>query len=657
MTGPAHTVTASTGRGLQDKRSEFRPAVGEIPQSPGVYRFSDRNGRALYIGKAKNLRARIANYFGPLDALNPRTQRMLMLASQIDWTVVGTDTESLVLEHTWINEMSPPFNVQFRDDKTYPSLAVTLGDEAPRLLITRKQNIRGARYFGPFPKVWAVRETAALLQKAFPIRTCNDATYKRAIASGVPCLASQIGRCSGPCSLDVSIDEHRARVLKMVAFLSGQDSSILNDLRTEMSAAAHAQRYEQAAAMRDQISAAEHILERNTVVLRDSVNADIFGLVTDELAASVHQFIVRQGRIRGERSWIVDVELDTSVDELMSSVLQSAYEPKVENSSARRALVNADQGELPALLLTSTSPADVDDLCKVLSEKATHKVSIDVPERGEKAQIVQRALLNAAENLQRYKMKRAADIVTRTDALAELQQALTMTDVPLHIECIDISHLGGTNVVGSLVRFEDGLPAKSGYRHYRITDTTDDTASIHQLVLRRFGKFITPTPDPDAQRELEKMFPQLLVVDGGLPQVNAAQRALDELGIQRVVICGIAKRLEEIWRPHDDHPLILARSSEALFLVQRMRDEAHRFAITFQRKQRSQSLQTELSTIPGLGEKRIKALLQAFRSVKRLRAASVDEIESINGISEQLARTIYQHLNSPKTPETSGVSR
>lgn len=656
MSDPANREPRASNRAFRDQRESFRPAVGEVPQSPGVYRFTDKTGRALYIGKAKNLRARIANYFGPLDALNPRTQRMLMLAANIDWTVVGTDTESLVLEHTWINEMSPPFNVQFRDDKTYPSLAVTLADEAPRLIITRKRNIRGARYFGPFPKVWAVRETAALLQEAFPIRTCNDATYKRAITSGVPCLASQIGRCAGPCSLAISSEAHRERVNRMIAFLSGQDNSVLNDLRDAMSGAAQAQEYERAAALRDQIVAAEHVLERNTVVLRETVNADVFGLVTDELAASVHQFIIRQGRIRGERSWIVDVELDTTVEDLMSSVLQSAYDPAPRVESPRRTLVNADHDGIPPALLTSSWPADAVDLRKVLTAQAAHKVSVEVPERGEKSQIVQRAMLNAAENLQRYKLKRAADIVTRTDALAELQLALAMSEVPLHIECIDISHLGGTNVVGSLVRFEDGLPAKSGYRHYRINNTTDDTASIHQLVRRRFDKPPQDFPALEAQTDTpvasqtnrQRLFPQLLIVDGGLPQVNAAQRALDELGVTHVTVCGIAKRLEEIWMPHDDHPLILPRSSEALFLVQRMRDEAHRFAISFQRKQRSQSIHSELSSIPGLGEKRIKALLQSFRSVKRLRSATVAEIESVSGISPAVAQTVFDHLNSSK---------
>lgn len=641
---------------LVDNRDSFRPAQGEVPTSPGVYRFSDHTGRVLYIGKAKNLRSRVANYFGPLTALNPRTQRMLALASNIDWTVVGTDTESLVLEHTWINEMSPPFNVQFRDDKSYPYLAVTLADDAPRLIITRRRSIRGARYFGPFPKVWAVRETAALLQQAFPIRTCNDATYKRAIASGVPCLASQIGRCAGPCSLSISSDEHRMRVNDMIAFLSGQDTSQLQQLRSAMKAASASLDFEQAARYRDQIAAAEHILERNTVVLRDNVNADVFGIVTDELAASVHQFIIRQGRIRGERSWVVDIELDTAASELMTNVVQTVYElTEAHVRSAKRSLTLGDDYEIPHEVLASVLPADAADLRELLSETSQHKVSIEVPVRGEKAQIVQRATFNAAENLQRYKLKRSADIVTRTDALAELQQALTMTEVPLYIECVDISHLSGTDVVGSLVRFEDGLPAKSGYRHYRITDTTDDTASIHQLVLRRFTKFAADSDADDVS--LRRELPQLLIVDGGQPQVNAAQRALDELGISDIALCGIAKRLEEIWLPFDEHPLILPRSSEALFMVQRLRDEAHRFAITFQRKQRSKSIHTELSSVPGLGEKRIKALLQAFKSVKRLRAASVNEIASVPGVSLAVARTVVEHLSASETAEISGVSR
>ncbi|WP_209706709.1 excinuclease ABC subunit UvrC [Leucobacter exalbidus] len=618
--------------GETDRRHEFRPAQGEIPTSPGVYRFSDRHGRVLYIGKAKNLRSRLSNYFQPLHALMPRTRRMLALAARVDWTVVATDTESLVLEHTWITEFKPPFNVQFKDDKTYPYLAVTLREEAPRLTITRNEKIRGAKYFGPYPKVWALKETTALLQQAFPIRTCNDADYKRAMRSGKPCLAGQIGRCAGPCSRQVTLEEHRARVEELVAFLSGGDTSHLRALQQGMREAAATQRYEEAARLRDQASAVEHVLEKNSIVFGHDVNVDVFGLRSDELAAAAHQFIVRGGRIRGERSWIVDVELDDSPATLLEQVIQSAYD--------------GDRVP-PAQILVPQAPANQPELEAALSLKRPRggKVSVHVPERGDKAQLFERAVLNAGEHLMRYKLKRSADITARTDALAELQQSLDMSEPPLRIECIDVSHLQGTGVVASLVVFEDGLPAKGAYRKYRIEQTTDDTDSIYQVVSRRAAQLNAAKAAGAAPSGIYRDRPQLLIVDGGEPQVKAAARALAEADIHDITLCGIAKRLEEVWIPEDPFPVILPRTSEALFLVQRVRDEAHRFAITFQRQRRSSSISSQLAEIPGLGPKRVTALLKHFGSVTRLRAASRDELASVPGLGESLADVVLSHLN------------
>lgn len=617
-----------------DHRAAFRPAQGEIPTTPGVYRFSDRHGRVLYIGKAKNLRARLANYFQPMHALMPRTQRMLTLAAKLDWTVVATDTESLVLEHTWITEYKPPFNVQFKDDKTYPYLAVTLREDAPRLVITRNEKIRGARYFGPYPKVWALRETTALLQQAFPIRTCNDADYKRAMDSGRPCLAGQIGRCNGPCSGKITVEAHRERVEELVAFLAGGDTSHLKQLQHAMRDAAAEQRYEDAARLRDQVQAVEHVLEKNAIVLGFDVELDVFGLKSDELSAAAHQFIIRGGRLRGERSWIVDVELDDSPGTLLEQVIQSAYD---------------DGHEAPARILVSTMPADLSALEEALRANRPRrgKVRIQVPERGDKAQLMNRALLNAGENLLRHKLKRAADITARTDALAELQEGLDMGEAPLRIECIDVSHLQGTGVVASLVVFEDGLPAKGAYRKYRIEQTTDDTDSIYQVVSRRAAQLnaAAEAGEPPSGRYRDR--PQLLIVDGGAPQVAAAQRALSEAGITDIALCGVAKRLEELWLPDDPFPVILPRTSESLFLVQRIRDEAHRFAITFQRQRRSSAISSQLSEIPGLGPKRVQALLKHFGSVARLHAASPEEIASAPGVGDQLAEQIHRHVHAP----------
>lgn len=614
-----------------DNRSTFRPAQGEIPTSPGVYRFSDKYGRVLYIGKAKNLRARVSNYFQPWHALMPRTQRMLSLASQIDWTVVATDTESLVLEHTWITEFKPPFNVQFKDDKTYPYLAVTLADEAPRLLITRNERIRGAKYFGPYPKVWAVRETADLVRQAFPIRTCNDSDYRRAMTTGKSCLAGQIGQCFGPCSLKLSITAHRERVSELVAFLSGSFTPHLREMQHNMRQAASEQRYEDAARLRDQVQAVEHVIEKNSIVLGHQVNLDVFGLRADELAAAVHQFIIRGGRIRGERSWIVDVELDDSPGRLLEQVIQTAY---------------VDGHEVPAQIMLPRLPENAQELETALRAHRPRNgsVQIRVPERGDKAQLVERATLNAGENLIRYKLKRAADLTARTDALAEIQDALEMTEAPLRIECIDVSHLQGTGVVASLVVFEDGLPAKAGYRKYRIDRTTDDTDSIYQVVKRRALQLRQLQESGALPTGRYRDRPQLLIVDGGEPQVQAAARALHEVGIVDVTLCGVAKRLEEIWLPDDPFPVILPRTSEALFLVQRIRDEAHRFAITFQRQQRRGAISSQLADVPGLGPKRVTALLKHFGSVARLRAASIPEIAAAPGVGDHTAEQVFHHL-------------
>ena len=615
----------------EDHRDSFRPAQGEIPTSPGVYRFSDRHGRVLYIGKAKNLRARLANYFQPLRSIQPRTQRMLALAARLDWTVVATDTESLVLEHTWITEFQPPFNVQFKDDKTYPYLAVTLREEAPRLLITRNDKIRGARYFGPYPKVWLLREMTALLQQAFPIRTCNDADYRRAMQTERPCLAGQIGRCHGPCSGLISIEDHRERVGELVAFLAGGDDRALKQLQRAMRDAAAEQRYEDAARLRDQVAAVQHVMERNSVALGLDVDADVFGLRHDDLSAAAHQFIIRGGRIRGERSWLVDVELDDSPSALLEQVIQSAYE---------------GEREPPPQILVPMLPDNAEALEQALRARRPRggRVRVQIPERGDKAGLMDRAVLNAGEHLLRYKLKRAADISARTDALSELQQALDMTEPPLRIECIDVSHLQGTGVVASLVVFEDALPAKGAYRKYRIEQTTDDTDSIYQVISRRAAQLNQLAQSGELPDGRYRDRPQLLIVDGGAPQVAAAKRALDEAGIDDIALTGVAKRLEELWLPDDPFPVVLPRASEALFLVQRVRDEAHRFAITFQRQRRSTAIASQLSEIPGLGPKRVQALLKHFGSVARLREASLDEISSAPGVGPQLATQILSRL-------------
>jgi len=612
----------------------YRPKAGEIPTEPGVYRFKDANGRVLYVGKARNLRARLANYFAPLASLHERTRRMVTTASSVEWTVVGTDVESLQLEFTWIKEYDPPFNVKFRDDKTYPFLAITLGDEAPRVTITRNTRIPGARYFGPYPKIWAVRETIDLMIKAFPIRTCSDSSYKRAMETGRPCFPGQIGRCGGPCSGKVTIAEHRAIVDDFVAFMAGSDSRFVTEITHRMKDAAAVQDYEAAAKYRDQLQSLDAVLAKSAVVLTDGVDADLFGIEHDELAAAVQQFIVRGGRIRGVRQWTVDKELDLSTAELVDSILTTAYE---------------GEEEPPREIIVPVLPDDTTELETWLSgrRKARGRVQLRTAQRGEKAALMQTAKLNAMHALMLYKTRRSADFVARSAAMTDIQTALGMDEAPLRMECFDVSHLGGTNIVASMVVFEDGLPRKDQYRRFSITESTDDTESIYQVITRRLGYLREGSERSDSDTASKRFSypPQLLVVDGGQPQVQAAQRALRESGVTGIFLCGLAKRLEEIWLPDSDYPVILPRGSEALFLLQRLRDEAHRFAITHQRAKRKKDISSILSDVPGLGPSRIKGLLTHFGSVAELKKAPASAISEVKGVGPVLAETVHSHLH------------
>ncbi|MDU0327728.1 excinuclease ABC subunit UvrC [Microbacterium sp. KSW2-21] len=634
----------------------YRPKAGEIPTNPGVYRFRDADGRVLYVGKAKNLRARLSNYFAPLHSLHERTRRMVTTAASVEWTVVPSDIDSLQLEYMWIKEFDPPFNVRYKDDKSYPFMAITLADEAPRVIVTRNPKIRGAKYFGPYPKVWAVHDTIDLMIKVFPIRTCSDSSYKKAMASGRPCFPGQIGRCGGPCSMKVTIEEHRAIVNDFVSFMSGGDQRFARELTARMKEASAAMDYESAAHYRDRLQAIDAVLGKSALVLASDTDADLFGIAEDELAATVQHFVVRGGRVRGVRATTIEKEIDISGAELVDQVLQRTYG-------------DADATDIPRQVLVPELPDDAEQLEDWLRERRGRPVTLQVAQRGRKADLLKTATLNAQQALMLHKTRRTSDYVARSQALTDLQEALGMTEAPLRIECFDISHLAGTNVVASMVVFEDGLPRKDQYRSFGVAETTDDTDSMYQVLTRRLayldrpdeiepetmgGAIVTAPDSAEATADGEVVTarkrprfayrPQLLVVDGGQPQVAAAARALADVGHEEIALCGIAKRLEEVWLPGEEYPVILPRTSEALYLLQRLRDEAHRFAIVHQRKRRKRDITSVLAEVPGLGDSRIKALLRHFGSVSALKNATPDEIMELPGIGPTLAENIHTHL-------------
>ncbi|PZP16929.1 MAG: excinuclease ABC subunit C [Brachybacterium faecium] len=608
----------------------YRPATGTIPTSPGVYRFRDDDGRVIYVGKAKNLRQRLTNYFQDLAVLHERTRRMVTTASSVEWTVVGTEVEALTLEYTWIKEFDPRFNVKFRDDKSYPYLVVTMGEEVPRVHITRRTPRKGDRVFGPYTQVWAIRETLDLMLRVFSIRSCSAGVYRRAERAGRPCLLGFIGKCAAPCVGEISVQEHRKLAEQFCDFMAGNTSTYTRRIEKQMREAAAGMDYEAAAALRDDLIALDKVMEKNSVVLSDATDADLVGMVQDELEASVQVFHVRGGRIRGQRGWIAEILDDSGPADLMERALTTLYA----------------EGTAPKEVLVTTEPANRDQVQALLGSRT----DVRVPRRGEKKDLLATVTANADEALRLHRLRRTGDLTARTKALEDLGQALDLAEPPLRIECFDISHSQGTNVVGSMVVFEDGLPRKSEYRRFSVSGdaTRDDTASMHDVLTRRLKHHLDP-PKPESEEEKRRFAypPSLILVDGGPPQVAAAQRVMDELGITDIALAGIAKRLEEIWLPGDDYPVILPRTSEALFLVQRLRDEAHRFAISYHRSKRGRAMQTSaLDGIPGLGPARRRALLDRFVTVKAIREAEVEQLQEVDGIGPALAAQISSALRS-----------
>lgn len=679
--------------------SSYRPKPGQIPDSPGVYKFRDEHRRVIYVGKAKSLRQRLANYFQDLSGLHPRTRTMVTTAASVEWTVVSTEVEALQLEYSWIKEFDPRFNVKYRDDKSYPYLAVTLNEEFPRVQVMRGAKKKGVRYFGPYGHAWAIRETVDLMLRVFPVRTCSAGVFKNAARTGRPCLLGYIGKCSAPCVGRVTPEEHRELADDFCDFMAGRTGTYIRRLEKDMMAAAEEMEYERAARLRDDVEALKRAMEKSAVVLADATDADLIAVAEDELEAAVQIFHVRGGRVRGQRGWVTDKVENVDTSGLVEHALQQLYGEETGDSVPKEVLV-------PAL------PEDPEAVSQWLAGRRGSQVSLRIPQRGDKKDLMATVQRNALQALGLHKTKRASDLTTRSRALEEIAEALGLDTAPLRIECFDISHLQGDDVVASMVVFEDGLARKGEYRRFQIKgfEGQDDVRSMHEVISRRFRRYLqekertgeweegtgtdgpgtdgpaadssgagspgagspaagpAPTgpvpavPDQDAAAEPReddgrpKRFaypPQLLVVDGGQPQVAAAKRALDELGIDDIAVCGLAKRLEEVWLPDDDDPVVLPRSSEGLYLLQRVRDEAHRFAITYQRAKRAKRMRSSpLDAVTGLGETRKQALIKHFGSVKKLRQATIDEICEVPGIGRRTAESVAVALAAaaPATP-------
>ncbi|MGW2774044.1 excinuclease ABC subunit UvrC [Streptomyces olivaceoviridis] len=683
--------------------SSYRPRPGDIPDSPGVYRFRDEHRRVIYVGKAKSLRQRLANYFQDLANLHPRTRTMVTTAASVEWTVVSTEVEALQLEYSWIKEYDPRFNVKYRDDKSYPYLAVTMNEQFPRVQVMRGHKKKGVRYFGPYAHAWAIRDTVDLLLRVFPVRTCSAGVFKNAARTGRPCLLGYIGKCSAPCVGRITPEDHQELAEEFCDFMAGRTGTYLRRLERQMMEAAEEMEYERAARLRDDIGALKKAMEKNAVVLADATDADLIAVAEDELEAAVQIFHVRGGRVRGQRGWVTDKVEEVTTGALVEHALQQLYGEESGDAVPKEVLV-------PAL------PEPVEPVQEWLTVRRGSNVSLRIPQRGDKKALMETVQRNAQQALALHKTKRASDLTTRSRALEEIAEALDLDSAPLRIECYDISHLQGDDVVASMVVFEDGLQRKSEYRRFQIKGFAgqDDVRSMHEVITRRFKRYLAEkertgewadgadtgaplaegsgtdnplaegsgtgnplaegsgTPDslaggPGANGSLPdggavfadaeviadslkdddgrpKKFaypPQLVVVDGGQPQVAAARRALDELGIDDIAVCGLAKRLEEVWVPGEDDPVVLPRTSEGLYLLQRVRDEAHRFAITYQRTKRAKRFRAgPLDDVPGLGETRKQALIKHFGSVKKLRSATIEQIQEVPGIGRKTAETI-----------------
>ena len=614
--------------------AEYRPQ--NIPTEPGVYRFYDKNDRVIYVGKAKNLKNRLNSYFG--SNLATKTYRMVHTAVRVDWTIVGSEIEALALEFTWIKSENPQFNVQFKDDKTYPYLAVSLSEKFPRLFVSRQKHIKGNRYFGPFTNTWALRGTVEVLQKIFPVRACSQSNFNRAVATKRQCLLGDIGKCSAPCVGWITEEEHSALAQKLVTYLDRNPTDIAESLQLDMERAADNEEFELAAKLRDQLEALGKTTEFTETALNNNFSADLIAIHEEITHAAASLFSIRAGRIIASRAWIIDLADVLEGEDVIAAALAKIY-------------IDA---KIPSEVLVDRAPIDIATVSQWLTAVAGHKVTVVVPQRGDKYEMLRTVQRNAHQALIQYLSKRSNDTAVVGKALEEIFAALSLPELPLRIECFDISNIQGKHMVASMVVFEDGQPKKSDYRRFAIDDEAgfDDTRAMNHVLTRRLKRYL-------AERDIDineirilggarpkfAYPPQLIVVDGGAPQVNAAYQALLTLGLEHIPLVGLAKRLEEVWLPNNSDPIILPRHSEGLYLLQRVRDEAHRFAINFHRSKRSAvMLESLLDEIPLLGEVRRRALLDRFGSVASIRKASVAEVAAIPGIGEKIATLIVASL-------------
>ncbi len=596
----------------------------------------------MYVGKATNLRSRVSSYFQSPAGMHPRTAAMVTAAVSVDWVVVDSETEALQLEYQWIKQYAPRFNVKYRDDKSYPYLAITMNEQFPRVLVMRGDKRKGVKYFGPYAQAWAIRETVDQLLRVFPVRTCSNGVFRRSAQMGRPCLLGYIGKCSAPCVGRITEQDHRALAENLVSFLGSGTDRFMRELETRMRESAAEQDYETAARLRDDLGALRKAMERSALVLPGDTNADLVGHVEDDLEAAFQVFHVRGGRVRGQHAFVLEKVADESPTALMTGVMQQLY--------------GDEDADIPAQVLVTELPESAVEAW--LTDKAGRQVRVRIPLRGKKRTLLETVTTNARQTLQAHKLRRAGDLSVRAAALEEIGEALEMSQAPLRIECVDISNLQGNDVVASMVVFEDGLPRKSDYRRFAIRGVAgqDDVASVAEVVRRRFTRYLAeraestdiefgPGGSADDERKSFRYPPQLLLIDGGRPQVAAARAALRDLGIDDIAVAGLAKRLEEVWVPDQEDPVILSRRSQGLYLLQRIRDEAHRFAITYHRQKRSRRLSTSVvEDIPGVGPNRRKALMRTFGSLSRLRRATIEELSAVPGISADLASAIHQHL-------------